>query len=193
MGARSSGKKWGGELGRRMEGSARGARDEFSREQSLIWRCWSVYRWLIPVYPQGFGPSAPLHAHRESKMVTRRRQSRSAPEPSPFPPSPLLAAPKSDRPVALAPTQIRPRWRPRRGFPFYFFALVISNDITSCIPKHSRVGGSKTTAQVPPTQTPRAPRESLGVKEPLRTPPGSTLLLPAADEGGRWGQEAYFR
>lgn len=148
-----------------MEGSAREAKDEFSREQSLIWRCWSVYRWLIPVacLPAMLGrdpvPSAPLRAHRESKVVTRRKESRSASEPSPFPPSPLLAVlavPKSGRAGGSGTHPNQASAEAKAGVSF--FALVISNDITSCIQKHSRVGGSETTAQVPPTQT-RSPSE----------------------------------
>lgn len=46
-GARSPRKKSGEELGRRLEGSAREIRDEFSREQSPLWRCPRRYWCLL--------------------------------------------------------------------------------------------------------------------------------------------------
>lgn len=129
------GKSGGGEPGRRMEGSARGARDKSSQEQSLIWRCWRVYQWLIPVAslpamlgraPVGARVGHPLAPARPLQFgrVTRRRESCSAPEPSPFPPSLLLAVRKSTQASGSA-SQIKPRGGHGGAFLFTFLHLLL--------------------------------------------------------------------
>lgn len=169
------GKMRGEELGLRMEGSTGEPRDQSSREESLIWRRPCGHWWLLPgigLPPRSAGPGAgacscspsPLQGRPGARAVTSRSHGRLGNQTRSLSPSlPLSTLPAAQK------TQTGPVAPPTKAglcgdhgggfFSVFSFAIVISNDMYSCIPKLGsglplRPGK---TARFPPAQAPGAP------------------------------------